>query len=40
MLKEVDNDVKVDPALQALFSEEIQGNYSEQARFDISTRGF
>ena len=39
MLEEVSSDVKVEPALQPLSGEEIKGNQSDEARFDISARG-
>ena len=39
MLKEVTSDVKVEPALQPLSSEEIKRNQSNEARSDISARG-
>ena len=40
MLEEVTNKVKVEPALQPLSGEEIKGNQSDEARSDISVRGF
>ena len=40
MLEEVTSDVKVEPALQPLSGEEIKGNQSDEARSDISARGF
>ena len=35
---EVTSDVKVEPALQPLFTKEIHGNQSDKPRSDISTR--
>ena len=40
MLEEVTSDVKIEPALQSLSGEEIKGNQSDEARSDISARGF
>ena len=40
MLEEVTSDVKVELALQPLSGEEINGNQSDEARSDISVRGF
>ena len=40
MLEDVTSDIKVEPALQPLSSEEINGNQSGEARSDISARGF
>ena len=40
MLEEVTSDVKIKPALQPLSGEEIKGNQSDEARSDISARGF
>ena len=40
MLEEVNSDVKVEPTLQPLSGEEIKGNQSDEARSDISARGF
>ena len=35
---EVTSEVKVEPALQPLFTKEIHGNQSDKPRSDISTR--
>ena len=40
MLEEVTSDVKVELALQPLSGEEIKGNQSDEARSDISAKGF
>ena len=40
MLEEVTSNVKVEPALQPLSGDEIKGNQSDEARSDISARGF
>ena len=40
MLEEVTSDVKLEPALQLLSGEQIKGNRAEEARSDISARGF
>ena len=39
ILEEVNSDVNEEPALQPLSGEEIKGNQSDEARFDISARG-
>ena len=40
IVKEVSHDVTVEPGLEPLTGEEIQGNVSDEARSDISARGF
>ena len=40
MLEELTSDVKVEPTLKSLSGEEIKGNQSDEARSDISPRGF
>ena len=40
MLEEVTSDVQVEPTLQPLSGEEIKRNQSDEARSDISARGF
>ena len=40
ILQEVTHDVTIEPCLQPLTGEEIRGNVSDEARSDISARGF